>query len=44
LVTASGEVLIFTFIANEVPNGTRQGEAALDDVIKALAQCGCRVA
>lgn len=44
LVTASGEVLIFTFIANEVPNGTKQGEAALDDVIKALVQCGCRVA
>jgi D-alanyl-D-alanine carboxypeptidase/D-alanyl-D-alanine-endopeptidase (penicillin-binding protein 4) len=44
LVTASGELLIFTFIANEVPNGTMQGEAALDDVIKALVQCGCRVA
>ena len=44
LVTASGEVLIFTFIANEVPNGTKQGEAALDEVIKVLVQCGCRVA
>ena len=44
LVTASGEVLIFAFIANEVPNGTKQGESALDEVIKALVQCGCRVA
>ncbi|MEJ6493058.1 MAG: D-alanyl-D-alanine carboxypeptidase/D-alanyl-D-alanine-endopeptidase [Actinomycetes bacterium] len=44
LVTTSGELLIFAFIANEVPNGTRQGEAALDEVIKALVQCGCRVA
>lgn len=44
LVTASGEILIFTFIANEVPSGTKRGEAALDDVIKALVQCGCRVA
>ncbi len=42
LVDASGEVLIFTFIANEVPSGTKQGEAALDEVVKALVQCGCR--
>lgn len=44
LVTASGDILIFSFIANDVPNGTKQGEAAMDDVIKALVQCGCRVA
>lgn len=42
LVDTSGDVLIFTFIANEVPSGTKQGEAALDEVVKALAQCGCR--
>lgn len=42
LVDASGDVLIFTFIANEVPSGTKQGEAALDEVVKALVQCGCR--
>ena len=42
LVNASGDVLIFTFIANEVPSGTKQGEAALDEVVKALVQCGCR--
>ena len=42
LVDASGDVLIFTFIANEVPSGTKQGEAALDEVVKALVHCGCR--
>ena len=42
LVDASGDVLIFTLIANEVPSGTKQGEAALDEVVKALVQCGCR--
>jgi D-alanyl-D-alanine carboxypeptidase/D-alanyl-D-alanine-endopeptidase (penicillin-binding protein 4) len=42
LVDASGDLLIFTFIANEVPSGTKQGEAALDEVVKALTQCGCR--
>lgn len=42
LTSASGDLMIFTFIANEVPSGTKQGEAALDEVVKALAQCGCR--
>lgn len=42
LVDVSGDLLIFTFIANEVPSGTKQGEAALDGVVKALSQCGCR--
>lgn len=42
LVDASGDLLIFTFIANEVPSGTKQGAAALDEVVKVLAQCGCR--
>ncbi len=42
LVDASGDLLIFTFIANEVPSGTKQGEAALDEVVKVLSQCGCR--
>lgn len=42
LVDANGELLIFTFIANQVPSGTKQGEVALDEVVKALAQCGCR--
>jgi D-alanyl-D-alanine carboxypeptidase/D-alanyl-D-alanine-endopeptidase (penicillin-binding protein 4) len=42
LVAASGDLLIFTFIANEVPSGTKQGAAALDEVVKVLAQCGCR--
>lgn len=42
LVDASGDLLIFTFIANEVPSGTKQGEAALDEAVKALTQCGCR--
>ena len=42
LIDANGDLLIFTFIANEVPSGTKQGEAALDEVVKALAQCGCR--
>ena len=37
LVNESGELLIFTFIANEVPSGTKAGEAALDEVVKALA-------
>ena len=44
LVDANGELLIYTFIANSIPNGTKQGEAALDKVVKALVQCGCRVA
>jgi D-alanyl-D-alanine carboxypeptidase/D-alanyl-D-alanine-endopeptidase (penicillin-binding protein 4) len=44
LVTATGDLLIFTFIANDLPNGTKQGEAALDDVVKVMVQCGCRVA
>jgi D-alanyl-D-alanine carboxypeptidase/D-alanyl-D-alanine-endopeptidase (penicillin-binding protein 4) len=42
LVDASGDLLIFTFIANEVPSGTSQGASALDEVVMALAQCGCR--
>jgi D-alanyl-D-alanine carboxypeptidase/D-alanyl-D-alanine-endopeptidase (penicillin-binding protein 4) len=42
LVDASGDLLIFTFVANEVPSGTKQGAAALDEVVKVLAQCGCR--
>ena len=42
IIDESGELLIFTFIANEVPSGTKAGEAALDEVVKALAQCGCR--
>ena len=42
LVDESGDVLIFAFIANEVPGGTKSGEAALDEVVKALVQCGCR--
>ena len=42
LVDESGDLLIFTFMANEVPSGTKQGEAALDEVVKALVQCGCR--
>ena len=44
LVTTSGDLLIFTFIANDLPNGNKQGQAALDDVIKAMVQCGCAVA
>ncbi len=44
LVTDSGDLLIFAFIANEIPNGTKQGEDALDEAIKALARCGCAVA
>jgi D-alanyl-D-alanine carboxypeptidase/D-alanyl-D-alanine-endopeptidase (penicillin-binding protein 4) len=42
LVDASGDLLIFTFIANDVPSSAKQGAAALDEVVKALAQCGCR--
>jgi D-alanyl-D-alanine carboxypeptidase/D-alanyl-D-alanine-endopeptidase (penicillin-binding protein 4) len=42
LVDASGDLLIFTFIANDVPSIPKQGAAALDEVVKALAQCGCR--
>ncbi len=42
LVDESGDLLIFTFMANEVPSGTKQGEAALDEVVKAFVQCGCR--
>ena len=42
LVDASGDLLIFTFIANDVPSSTKQGAAALDEVVKTLAQCGCR--
>ena len=42
LVDASGDLLIFTFIANDVPSSPKQGAAALDEVVKALAQCGCR--
>jgi hypothetical protein len=34
--------LIFTFIANDVPTSSKQGAAALDEVVKVLAQCGCR--
>ena len=44
LVDANGDLLIYTFIANEIPSGTKQGEAAMDEVVKALVQCGCRVA
>ena len=42
LVDASGDLLIFTFIANDVPSSSKQGAAALDEVVKVLAQCGCR--
>ena len=42
LVDASGDLLIFAFMANEVPSGTKSGEAALDEVVKAMVQCGCR--
>jgi serine-type D-Ala-D-Ala carboxypeptidase/endopeptidase (penicillin-binding protein 4) len=42
LVDASGDLLIFTFIANDVPSSPKQGAAALDEVVKVLAQCGCR--
>ena len=42
LTDASGDLLIFTFIANDLPMGNRQGAAALDNVIQVLAQCGCR--
>ena len=42
LVNSSGDLLIFTFIANDIPSSTKQGAAALDEVVKALAQCGCR--
>ena len=42
LVDASGDLVIFTFIANDVPSSPKQGAAALDEVVKALAQCGCR--
>lgn len=42
LVDASGDLLIFTFIANDVPSSAKQGAAALDEVVKVLAQCGCR--
>jgi D-alanyl-D-alanine carboxypeptidase/D-alanyl-D-alanine-endopeptidase (penicillin-binding protein 4) len=42
LVDASGDLLIFTFIANDVPTSSKQGAAALDEVVKVLAQCGCR--
>ena len=42
LVDASGDLLIFTFIANDVPSTPKQGAAALDEVVKTLAQCGCR--
>ena len=44
LVDANGDLLIYTLIANEIPSGTKQGEAAMDEVVKALVQCGCRVA
>jgi serine-type D-Ala-D-Ala carboxypeptidase/endopeptidase (penicillin-binding protein 4) len=42
IVDASGDLLIFTFLANDVPSSPKQGSAALDEVVKALAQCGCR--
>ena len=42
LVDASGDLLIFTFIANDVPSSAKKCAAALDEVVKALAQCGCR--
>lgn len=42
LVDASGDLLIFTFIANDVPSSSKQGATALDEVVKVLAQCGCR--
>jgi D-alanyl-D-alanine carboxypeptidase/D-alanyl-D-alanine-endopeptidase (penicillin-binding protein 4) len=42
LVDARGDLLIFTFIANDVPSSAKQGAAALDEVVKVLAQCGCR--
>lgn len=42
LVDASGDLLIFTFIANDVPSSAKQGATALDEVVKVLAQCGCR--
>lgn len=44
LVDASGDVMIFALIANDIPTNVVQGEAALDAVLKALVQCGCRVA
>lgn len=44
LVTTDGDVLIFALIANDIPTNVVQGEAVLDGAIKALVQCGCRVA
>jgi len=44
LVDDNGDLLIFTFIANDVPSSSKQGAAALDEVVKVLTQCGCRTA
>jgi serine-type D-Ala-D-Ala carboxypeptidase/endopeptidase (penicillin-binding protein 4) len=39
----SGRLLIFAFVANQVPNGgTVSAEAALDRVVASFAACGCR--
>ena len=44
LVDASGDLLIFAIIANDIPGGAKSGETALDNVVKAMVKCGCRVA
>jgi D-alanyl-D-alanine carboxypeptidase/D-alanyl-D-alanine-endopeptidase (penicillin-binding protein 4) len=39
----SGRLLVFAFVARQVPNGgTLSAEAALDRVAAAVAACGCR--
>ncbi len=41
--TDDGRLLVFVFVADQVPVGGRFGaEAALDEVAAALAACGCR--
>jgi D-alanyl-D-alanine carboxypeptidase/D-alanyl-D-alanine-endopeptidase (penicillin-binding protein 4) len=41
VVTKSGQQLAFAVVANSVPVGKTQAEAALDAVGAALASCGC---
>ncbi len=41
VVTESGDNLIFAFMADSVPNGSKPAQIAIDSIVKNIAACGC---
>lgn len=41
VVTESGDNLIFAFMADAVPNGSKSAQIAIDSIVKNIAACGC---